>query len=228
MAKSKKNVNVNLATISIEATEILSRYNVAEFALEALRKAHKVTIDRLEEKKAEVMAEAEEVAKKHANGKLTQEEEIVYSGKLLDISRKIMAEDEAYKEAQKPYRAAIRTAVNQFVPENIYAAYVEAWTFGRDTNFTDCIRKFLAAVGIAVRSDGELVNFTITMKTRIAGSRKNSSDDREQTGMRKRCKAERSFKTDFVDSFLDYAIVGKKVLILNEDNTVEKRIFEEA
>ena len=226
MSKSKKNVSVNLATISVEATDILSRYNVGEVALCDLKKSHDADISAQEELRAGIMKEIEEAKAKYESGSLPQEEEIAFSGRLLDVSRKIMALDDEYKEACKPHRAAIRKAVQMFVPDNIYAAYVEAWTFGRDTNFTDSIRKFLQAVGICVRSEGELTNFTVTMKTRIAGSRSNSSDDREATGMRKRVKAERTFKTDFVDSFLDYACTVKKVLVEAEDSTITKRVFE--
>ena len=112
-----------------------------------------------------------------------------------------------------------------FVPENIYDHYLKAWETGRDINFACAIRQFLKAVGIAVRTDGEIDNFTQTMKIRCSGSRNNSMKNREQDGNRLAAKSGRQFDNTFMKAFLDYAINGKKVLVEDENHVITKRDF---
>ena len=160
---SKKNLKINLSTMSENAVALLSGYSVAVVALKKLSDAHKAESDRLTANIAELLKEVEEGKKL---GTLTPERSEQIAQLITTLNMKKMQNDEQFKEDKKPYTAAKKAAL-VMVPENIYDGYVKAWEGGSVALWNVDICAFLRATGIDTSDDVRVQNFANIMKVFI-------------------------------------------------------------
>lgn len=238
MAKNSKNVNVNLGTINNESMEVLSKFHVARAEILRLKEEKKADIEKIESEIAELKAKRTEAIEA---GEET--ESVVAKYDILPLHSKIASIENKFKEDCKPHQQAKKDAMS-LIPTGIYHAYLLVMSTGNpaskgtvgvkrnkagevkesvkvEKSLANLIKDFAQTIGLG-NSENEyaIEKFATIMATRTNGMMKsNKGSDYIKV------KSESQYKELFILSFLQYAIIEKKVVIVNEDNTLSMRDF---
>ena len=238
MAKTTKNVNINLGTINAESMELLSKYHVARAELIRLREEKKNEIEKLESQLVELK---EKRAKAIESGEST--DEVVSKYDILPIHNQIASVENKFKEDCKPHNQAKKDAL-ALIPSGIYHAYMLVMSTGNpsakgtvvtkrtkdgkvkesvkvEETMANLIKKFADTIGLGnADNESAISKFATIMATWTNGMIKSNKGEEYI-----KVKSESQYKELFMLSFLQYAIVEKKVVIVNDDNTLEMRDF---
>ena len=238
MAKSKRNVNVNLGVINTETMEALSKYNVARCELIRLREGKKEELAKVD---AEIKKIKEDRSEAIKNG--MPRDEAIAKFDLLPLNNKRQAIDEKFRNDCKPHNASKKEAL-ELVPDSIYYAYVLAMDSFGDLSKTGTLvtkRDRSGAVKESVKVEKPIKALVkeFALKVGLGNADNESAIDKFAAcivnwtnGMIKsnkadeflRTKSANQYKELFLCSFLKYGF-DKNVFILNEDNTVSMRDF---
>lgn len=213
---SKKQSKIQLANISTCALGLISQYSEAVVALRRLAEEYDSKVSPLEKEREELLEEL--------SGVVMPAREAEINSRLAGISMTIMKYDRELKLARKPYRARQNAAL-ALIPENIYQGYLRAWETGASGQWEADIMEFLGAIGLATDNGYAVRNFADTMKIRCAGSRRTSKKD--TSGRILTTRSERQFETFVLETFIDYCVIEKRVLVRDEIGTLRRTIWEQ-
>jgi hypothetical protein len=238
MATSKKSVKINLGTINEESMAKLSAYHVARAELIRLREERKTSIE-----KVEIEIEELKKARKEALEQGEDTDTVIAKYDILPLTNKINAINEKFKEDCKPHNLAKKSAL-ELIPDQIYHAYLLTMSTGNpsakgtvvtkrdkdnkvkesvkvDKTMATLIKEFATTIGLGnADNESAISKFATIMATWSNGMIKaNKGDDYLKV------KSESQYKEIFMLAFLQYAIIEKKVIIVNEDNTLAMRDF---
>lgn len=225
---------VNFGTINQETISTLSAWNVAKVELSSLKK--KLDADKAPHE------EAIEKAKKNRQTDIDAGlpvDEAVRKWPTEEHYTAISALEEAYKKACEPHKKAQKAAY-AMIEDIMYYSYVLAMQKGDcgatgkltvkkgkdeviytfDKSFKGYIADFLEKIGCYTDNATALGKFADVMKTRTAGVVKSNKD-----GEYIKAKSPSQFKELFVRAFLQYVIVDKGVVTVNDDNTLSMTVF---
>lgn len=228
---------VNLSTVNADFIESLSNYNVAlsaiKDAMEVKNKAIKKAYD--EESKIK-----ESRKKAMEDGKSADEAAAMYSMEPVITVRNKAEED--YKKAVAPHKKSQREAYAS-VADSVYYAYlltIDKMSMdakgqleikkGKKTeihkverNFKGEVRAFLESINVSgIDNDTALNKAADALRTLTSGAVKSN-----KPGEFLKAKGMNTFKDLFLRAFMHYG-VKRNVLVINEDNTVKMRTFDEA
>lgn len=239
MSKSTKNVKINLGTINEESMAKLSAYHVARAELIRLREEKKTAIE-----KVELQIEELKKARKEAleNGENT--DEIIAKYDILPLNNQINAINEKFKEDCKPHNLAKKDAL-KLIPDHIYHAYLLTMSNGNPSSkgtvvtkrdkdgkvketvkvektMATLIKEFANTIGLGnADNESAISKFATIMSTWTNGLIKTSKGEDYL-----KVKSESQYKEIFMLAFLQYSIIEKKVIVVNEDNTLSMKTFE--
>lgn len=238
MAKTTKNVKINLGTIKENHMANFSVYHKAEMSLRKLAEDFK-------EEKSKTLAKIEECKnnRKAALEKGEKLEDVLVKFDLLPLDNELRALENKYKEDCKPHKETQKTVLS-LLNENMYYAYLLASKKGdlsakgtvvtkRDKNgevketvkleksLKGYVTDFLNEIG-AGNSENEsaIDKFAQYISVNVSGMRTvNKGDNYAEE------KKERQFTKLFMAVFFQYAIIEKKIFVVNEDNSLSMRDF---
>lgn len=228
---------INFGTIKEESINTLSAFHVAHVELRKLAEAKKEAIEKIN-------AQIEEI--KEARQK------DIDSGIAVDVAisnhslESVFAErsriETQYDNDTKPHKDAQKEAL-KLLPDSLYNAYVLAMRKGdlsasgkltvkrgkKEEELTvekslKCyIKDFAETIGCANTENETAMNkFAQTMSVRVSGNRVvNKGDDYVSE------KSASQFKKLFMYNFLQYVIIEKGVVVVNEDNTLSMKKYDE-
>lgn len=238
MAKTTKNVKINLGTINEESIAKLSAYHVARAELIRLREEKRTAIEKIE---AEI--ETLKQARKEALEKGENADTVIAKYDILPLNMKINAINEQFKEDCKPHNLAKKSALD-LVPDNIYHAYLLTMATGNPSSkgtvvtkrgkdgqvketvqvektMANLIKDFANTIGLGnTDNESAISKFATIMSTWTNGLIKCNKGDNFL-----KVKSESQYKEIFMLAFLQYSIIEKNVIIVNEDNTLSMRVF---
>lgn len=238
MAKSNKKVNINLGTINTTSMEKLSAFHYAIMELRRLREEKKSEIEKVEKQIEELKEDRKKALEKGASV-----DEVVAKFDILPLTNKISAIEEKFKKDCEPHNKSKKSAM-ELIPTDIYYAYLLVQSTGnpsakgtvvtkRDKDGkvkesvkvekTLCvlIKDFANTIGLGnADNESAISSFATLMATRTNGMIKSSKGEDYI-----KVKSENQYKEIFMLAFLQYAVIDKKVIIKNEDNTLKMRDF---
>ena len=236
MSKKTNNVKINLATINATTLGMFSDYHKALAELEKLSNDFRDGKKALEKERTEILAKRQEDMEKGATL-----EEVAVKYDLMPVDNKRRALENAYKDNCKPHKDAMKKAL-EVLPNAMYFSYLLAskksntnakgsitLTKGKKTEevkvevgFKDFVRDFLVEIGASnTDNDNAIAKFVDYLVINTSGMRsvtieKGYADDKKEV----------QFKKLFMSVFFKYAIIDKKVLVVNDDNTLSVRKFD--
>lgn len=235
MSKSSKKVNVNLATINNDSMGKLSSYHVATIELKNLSEEYKEAKKKLVEKREAIIEN-----RKKALEQGTTVEEAAVEFDLVPVDNELRALDNKYKDDKKPHTQAQKEALS-ILSENMYYAYLLASKKGDSSakgsitikkgkkevtvvlekSLKGYIKDFLVEIGAGnADNDNAIEKFAQYMSVNTSGMRVSNKLD-----VYAEEKREVQYNKLFMAVFFQYAIIEKKVLVVNEDNTLAMRDF---
>ena len=228
---------VNLSTVNSDFIESLSNYNVALSAIKNDMEVKNKAIEKADEEENNVK---ESRKKAMEEGKSADEAAAMYSMEPVITARNKAEED--YKKAVAPHKKAQREAYAS-VADSVYYAYlltIDKMSMdakgqleikkGKKTeihkverNFKGEVRAFLESINVtSIDNDTALNKAADALRTLTSGAVKSN-----KPGEFLKAKGMNTFKDLFLRAFMHYGI-KRNVLVINEDNTVKMRTFDEA
>lgn len=226
---------VNLSTINVSFVESLSNYNVALDAIRKASDARSAAMDKAQEEENKV----KEARKKAIEGGMSSDEAISkYSMEPVINMRNSALEN--YNNAVAPHKKA-QKEVYASVSDSVYYAYLitidklsmdakgtvqikkgkSVEEHKVDKCFKSEIRAFLESINVfGADNDTALNKCAEALRTLTSGAVKSN-----KPGEFLKAKGMSTFKDAFIRAFLQYG-VKRNVLVINEDNTVSMRTFE--
>lgn len=240
MAKNSNNVKINLGTINNESMEKLSAFHYAIMELRRLRTEKRSAIEKIE-KQIEELKESRKKALEQGESV----EEVVVKYDILPLTNQISAIEEQFKKDCEPHNKSRKSAMD-LIPSDIYYAYLLVMENGNpsakgtvvtkrdkdgkvketvkvEKTMNALITDFANTIGLGnAENESAITKFATIMATRTNGMIKaNKGEDYIKV------KSESQYKEIFMLSFLQYAIIEKKVIIVQEDNTLVMRDFSQ-
>lgn len=220
---------INLGTINNVTINALSTFHVAIIEAKKASKAHSEKNKALNEELEKQIAKRDEAIK---SGKTPEEAINEFSVEL--IYKKINAENERYKKAMKALNDDKKEGYS-LLSDALYSSYLLAMKRGDfnatgklkdvsvEKSFKALVKEFLTGIGCDAENNTALDKFVNTMVVRVAGMKKASatSDDYVVS------KSKRQFNELFLLCFLQYTIVDKGVITVNDDNTLSMTIYND-
>ena len=227
---------INFGTINAEAMETLSAFHVAHVELRKLAESKKAEIEKVEKQ----IEEIKEARQKDIDSGISVD--VAISNHSMESVLAERARIEAqYEKDTKPHKDAQKEAL-KLLPNSLYYAYVLAMkkgdlsasgklTIKKGKNDTDItveksikgyIKDFATSIGCSnTENDKAMDKFAQTMSVRVSGNRIISKGE-EYVGE----KSASQFNKLFMYNFLQYVIIEKGVVVINEDNTLSMRVYE--
>lgn len=227
---------INLGTINETSLEKLSAFHVAIMELKSLRDVYKDDIEKLNAKKDALIQ-----SRKDALASGMSVDEVAVKFDLLPIDNELRARTQKFEEDCKPHKASKKDALS-LISENLYYAYVlsmkkgdlsargtltlkkgkkeEEYTVAK--SFKDTIKDFLVEIGCDASNDTALNKFADCMKARTSGMRKCNRGEDYVT-----VKSLSQFNELFMLAFLQYTIIEKGVITVNDDATLSMTVYDE-
>jgi hypothetical protein len=235
MAKTTKNVKINLGTIKENYMVNFSVYHQSEMALRKLSEDFK-------EEKSKVLAKIEECKnnRKAALEKGEKLEDVLVKFDLLPLDNELRALENQYKEDCKPHKETQKTIL-KVLNENMYYAYLLASKKGDlnakgsltvkkgkktetikvEKSLKAYIKDFLVEIGANnAENDSAIDKFAQYISVNVSGMQVANKGEDYATE-----KKETNFNKLFMAVFFQYAIVEKKVIEVNDDGTLKMRDF---
>lgn len=235
MAKSKKSVNINLATINATTMDTLSKYHVATLELRSLAETYKADkkaiLDDIEKVKAD---------RKAALEKGESIDTVAVKFDLVPLDNKLRALDNKYKEDCKPHRTTQKDCL-KMVPNMVYYAYVlaskkgdlnakgsltitkgkKSETIKVEKSLKAYVKDFLVEIGAGnADNDSAIDKFAQYISVNVSGMQVANKGDNYANE-----KKEANFGKLFMAVFFQYAIIEKKVIEVCDDGTLKMRDF---
>ena len=235
MAKTSKKVNINLATIKEDSMGKLSAYHVATIELKKLSEEYKENNKKLVEERDAIIEN-----RKKALEEGRSIEEVAVEFDVVPVDNKIRALKNKYDDDKKPHAQAQKKALS-ILNENMFYAYMLASkkgdlsakgsitikkgkkevTVNLDKSLKSYIKDFLVEIGAGNSdNDNAIEKFAQYMSVNTSGMRVSNKVDTYAEEKR-----ELQYNKLFMAVFFQYAIKEKKVLVVNEDNTLAMRDF---
>ena len=208
---------IDFGTIKENELGIMSNYNVTCKKMIALAKKYKTDRKVIEK---EIDTILEERKKAMDEGKSFDEAMKEYS--ISEKTVKLNALEIQYKKDREPLQKAIDVAL-EIIPDDSFEAYKEAMKKGELASLTKKVDGFLSGLGI-ITPEKATSKFAQIMSVRISGMRRAGAKDRDN-GHFVSCKSEKEFKELFMCAFLEYVVVDKGVVDVNEDGTLSMHVF---
>lgn len=227
---------INFGTIKEESIEMLSQFHCAIFELRSWSDWRKAELEKVDE---EIAATLEKRKKAIAEGMTENEAISAYSVDSL-YKEKTRIEKE-YDTETKKHKTAMKEA-QKMVDDNIYHAYVLCWRKGDlnakgvytvkkgkktvdvsvDKSFKEYVKEFCTEIGCAnTENETAMDKFADVMRVRCSGGRIMSKGENYVAE-----RSESQFKKFFMYNFLQYTIVDKGVITVNDDNTLSMTVYE--
>lgn len=228
---------INFGTINAESIETLSRFHVAHVELRKLNEWKKSEIEKVQKG----IEEVKEARKKDMESGISAD--VAISNHSLEDwlikQNNILSE---YDEKSKPHKDAQKEAL-KMLPDNLYYAYVLAMRKGDlsasgtlttkkgknsveikvEKSLKNYIKDFSETIGCAnTDNDTAMSKFAQTMSVRVSGNRVVNKGEAFVSE-----KSASQFNKLFMYNFLQYVIIEKGVVVINEDNTLSMRVYDE-
>ena len=200
---------INFGTITDEALEMVSTYNVAYKTGKSIRDYHSGKIAAAEKAREAVLEKREKAI---SDGMAVDEAIRKYS---------CLKENQAIEVAKSNKKDAVSALNKKFatgralVTGDMYLAYVSYMSSGNISDFVKAITEFLATLGINT-PDVATAKFAEIMAAKVSGDVK-ASGKALKDGNYTQNKREQGFKDMFVRSFLQILVKEKGVLDENEE-----------
>ena len=228
---------VNLSTVNADFIDSLSNYNVALSAIKDAMEVKNKAIKKADDEESKIK---ESRKKAMEDGKSADEAAAMYSMEPVITVRNKVEED--YKKAVAPHKKSQREAYAS-VADSVYYAYlltIDKMSMdakgqleikkGKKTeihkverNFKGEVRAFLESINVSgIDNDTALNKAADALRTLTSGAVKSN-----KPGEFLKAKGMNTFKDLFLRAFMHYG-VKRNVLVINEDNTVKMRTFDEA
>ena len=209
---AKKNNNVNIATINKLGMAYLSDYHKAVKAVKRLTTEYRADLSVLEE---ELEAGLEKFNNAISDGKTIEEAFQIFDRSTVDDA--INKRKAEFTLACKPHKQAMNNAY-KLIPDTMYDGYITNITKGNATPMRKDVVTFCDSLNIGCK-DLAGTTFTNIMTARIAGARKAKADSEHYIAE----KSKKQFKELFLLALLEYAIIDKKVFVVNEDDSLTNK-----
>ena len=210
---------VNFGTINAESLSTLSAFHVAMAKIDTINNSYK-------EKKAEVQSKLDTMLENRQNdidaGIPT--DEVIRKYDIAPLNKELRALSEAQKKELEPYKDAYKAAMSM-LPDSLYEGYESAMKKGEMSALTSAIHPFLVEIG-CITTESTTSKFAQIMAVRCSGSRKASKTEKKEGNYVANKKANQ-FKEIFMLAFLQYVIVDKGVVTVNDDNTLSMTVYED-
>lgn len=212
---------IMLHTITEEAIEMLSSYNVAWRTAKAVRKTHNDLIKKYKADLEELQKERQTLVE---NGMSVNE--AISKISTLEINKKLEKERQALRDDNKALNE--KFAEGRCIVDNdeVYNAYLAYMTTGNNESFKKYVVKFLATIGIDANSEWSKTNkFVNIIIARVSGVLKATGKTRDE-GNYIKTRSKEGFKDIFVVAFLQFMVKDKCILDENEDFTLTRHNFD--
>lgn len=227
---------INFGAINAESMKKLSTYHVAYLELKNLRESHKAEMDKLEIEENKIL----ENRKNDMEAGIPRDEAIS-KWSIEDVHAKMRKAEIQYKKDCEPHNKNKKEALGLF-PDDLYFAYVLSMQKGDlsakgtltiqkkktseehklDKSFKTIIADFLDTIGCKNQdNDTALGKFAQIMSVRTAGMVRNSKGEDYI-----KVKSASQFKELFMLAFLQYTIIDKGVITVNNDGTLSMTEYE--
>ena len=228
---------INFGTINSASIKTLSDFHVAHVELRKLNDEKKSALEKVEEKIAKIKEERQ----KAVDGGMSADDAIIAHSfeEAFTERNTIIAK---YDEESKPHKDAQKKAL-EMLPNNLYYAYVlamrkgdlsakgvltikkkkESIEYKLEKSLKGYVRDFAEEIGCSnTENETAMEKFAQTMSVRVSGNRILSKGD-EFVGE----KSASQFNKLFMYNFLQYVIIEKGVVVVNDDNTLSMKVYEE-
>lgn len=213
-----KNINVN--TITEEAINLLSAYNVAWKTAPSIRKACKEKIVAAEKAVADIVTKREALIESGVS-----ENEAISKFSCLEENKRLSVAKQEMIDKNKELNAKFSEG-RSLVSDDLYNAYILYLTNGDITKFKKALVTFLATIGIIADSEWSKTNkIAQVLIANISGATKATGKSREE-GNYVKARAKNAFKDIFVAAFLQFIVKEKGVLDENKDYTLSRHNFD--
>lgn len=228
---------VNFGTINAKSMVYFSTFHCSFQTLKALRNEYKSGMEKLQAEEAKIL---ENRTHDIENG--MPEEEAAHKWSLEETYRKMRILKAWFDKESKPHNEAKKNSL-AILPDNLYLSYILAMQKGDlsakgtltihkkksseeyklDKSFKGYILEFLEDIGCKGQdNDTALSKFVQIMSVRTSGMIKCSSGEDFI-----KVKTASSFNELFMLAFLQYVIIEKGVVTVNNDNTLSMTVYEE-
>ena len=228
---------INFGTINAESMNKLSAYHVAYLELKSLRECYKKDMSKLEEEEAKIL----ENRKLDLDAGLLTDE-VISKWSTEEVRSKMRKLEAEYKKNCEPHNKAKKEAMS-LLNDTLYHSYVLSMQKGDlsakgklviqkkksseeydlQKSFKGIICDFLDTIGCRNQDNATALDkFAQTMSIRTSGMvRNNKGEDYIKV------KSASQFKEIFMLAFLQYTIVEKGVITVNDDGTLSMTVYED-
>lgn len=210
---------VIFGTINAESLSKLSDFHVAMINIDATNKEYKDKKDAVNEKLNTML----ENRQNDLDAGIPTDE-VVRKWDVAPLNKELRKLAEEQKKALEPYKTAYKEAMS-LLPDSLYEGYEQAMSNGNMSKLTSAIHPFLIEIG-CITTESTTSKFAQVMSIRCSGARK-ASGKSKAAGNFISNKKENQFKEIFMLAFLQYVIVDKGVVTINEDNTLSMTVYED-
>lgn len=227
---------INFGTINTASLEKFSKYHVAYLELKGLRTVYRNDMEKLVKEETDILEKRKTAL---ANGENTDEVIAKYS--VEEVRSKMRKREAEYKKDCEPHNTAKREAL-ALISDNLYHAYFLSMQKGDlsakgtviipkgkkseeytlDKSFKGIVCDFLDTIGCRNQENTTALDkFAQIMTIRTSGVvRNNKGEDYVKA------KSSAQFKDIFMLAFLQYVIVEKGVVTVNDDGTLSMTEYE--
>lgn len=227
---------INFATINPATIETFSKFNVAYWALRALRDTYKAESSKIEEEKAKIL----ENRKSDLDAGLPLNEVIV-KWSTVEVERKQNALDVKYEKDCAPHKES-QSECMKLVNSDLYYGYVLAQKNGSlnskgsitikkgksteehelEKSYSAMIEDFLVGIGCSKTDDAKaLSKFVQTMAVRTSGMVQCNKGENYV-----KVKSASQYNKLFMLNFLQYLVVERSVLVEDEQHNLTMKVYE--
>lgn len=226
---------INFATINATTIETFSKFNVAYWALRALRETYKAESAKIEDEKSKIL----ENRKSDLDAGLPLNEVLV-KWSTVEVERKQNILDAQYEKDCEPHKKAQNDAM-ALVNSNLYYGYVLAQKNGSlnskgtitvkkgksteeidlEKSYSAMIEEFLVGIGCSKTDDAKaLSKFVNAMAVRTSGMVQCNKGENYV-----KVKSANQYNRLFMLNFLQYLVVERGILVESEDRTLTLKQF---
>lgn len=211
---------INYNTLNQETISNMSEYHVAYKKLAELREQYRNDRDKIQSAINKKIADRDKELKR---GSITADE-AAEKYDVADLNRQLAALREQNRKDCKPWQESMRSSQKDLCPEYLFKGYELTMNKGEMTHLNKACQKYLETIG-ATNPGGTAVSKFATQLAIWVGGKIEARGKRGE-GHYVVNKDERNFSKLFVLSLLEFLVVDRKVLIVNEDNTLSMKDFE--